>query len=639
MLKRHLLIAILILLWTFASNAQVPQLINYQALLTDATGNPIDGSRTIQFKIYPTETAGSEEWSEIHTVTASNGLFSVMLGSFTPIPYTLFDGNDKYLSLKVENDPEMTPRKRLVSVGYAFQTYNADKVDGKDASEFIQKGEVNSISSDMIQDDAVTTAKISPNVISSINSVSNDGGNIDLVEGNNVTITPDDANNRITISATTTGGGDNLGNHTATQNINLNGHWLSGDGDSEGIYVKDEGNVGIGTTNPTAQFHVSGINGALFEGIFNNGTIPKEGPGARMMWYPAKAAFRVGHLDVPNGNFWDDDSIGNGSIAMGGNTVATGLNSIALGMATWARNDGATSMGFNTLASGHNSTAMGQRTKAVGHHSTAMGSRTIASGTNSTAMGGETTASGEFSTAMGEFTMASGRGSLSIGYGTRARGLYSFAAGEAAKANHSGCFVWSGCRVNLSDSIASTNQNQFIVRAPGGVYFYSDVQPTVGVLLNPGASSWSSISDSTKKENFKLADGEDILRKISNFNLGTWNYKGQEPTKYRHYGPMAQDFYAAFGCDGIGTIGNDTTLSSADFNGINFITIQALEKRTTALRNQISDLKMENEQLKTELDQMKSVITDLSESLLKLQAQSTLGNEARGVSEVVKLTK
>jgi len=42
---------------------------------------------------------------------------------------------------------------------------------------------------------------------------------------------------------------DNLGNHKATQNLEMQGHWISNDGDDEGIYVNDEGNIGIGTDN------------------------------------------------------------------------------------------------------------------------------------------------------------------------------------------------------------------------------------------------------------------------------------------------------------------------------------------------------------------------------------------------------
>ncbi|MCB0534615.1 MAG: hypothetical protein KDD14_20600, partial [Saprospiraceae bacterium] len=51
--------------------------------------------------------------------------------------------------------------------------------------------------------------------------------------------------------------GDNLGNHTSTQNLKLNGNWLSGDGGSEGIFINNSGNVGIGTNNPNAKMKVT----------------------------------------------------------------------------------------------------------------------------------------------------------------------------------------------------------------------------------------------------------------------------------------------------------------------------------------------------------------------------------------------
>jgi hypothetical protein len=64
------------------------------------------------------------------------------------------------------------------------------------------------------------------------------------------------------ISGGTGGGGggvaDNLGNHTATQNISLGGHWLSEDGDNEGVSVDSSGNVGIGTDAPSEKLEVVG---------------------------------------------------------------------------------------------------------------------------------------------------------------------------------------------------------------------------------------------------------------------------------------------------------------------------------------------------------------------------------------------
>ena len=52
------------------------------------------------------------------------------------------------------------------------------------------------------------------------------------------------------------GGLDNLGNHTATTNIQLGANWLSGDGGAEGLRVDASGNVGVGIAAPSDNFHV-----------------------------------------------------------------------------------------------------------------------------------------------------------------------------------------------------------------------------------------------------------------------------------------------------------------------------------------------------------------------------------------------
>ena len=56
---------------------------------------------------------------------------------------------------------------------------------------------------------------------------------------------------------------------------------------------------------------------------------------------------------------------------------------------------------------------------------------------------------------------------------------------------------------------------------------------------------------------------------------------------------MAQDFFAAFGHDGIGNVGPDATINSGDIAGILMIAVQALEKRTAELKQneaQIAEL-------------------------------------------------
>ena len=98
-----------------------------------------------------------------------------------------------------------------------------------------------------------------------------------------------------------------------------------------------------------------------------------------------------------------------------------------------------------------------------------------------------------------------------------------------------------------------------------------------------GQVAFSASSDKTKKENFQPVNGEEVLGKIRTFELSSWNFIGHDPKEFRHYGPMAQDFFAAFGHDGVGQIGSDTTINSGDLAGILMIAVQALEKRTAEL--------------------------------------------------------
>jgi len=204
---------------------QVPQLINYQGVLIDpSTGQPVDDDTyEMVFSIYDVATGGSAIWTEIQSVTTKDGLYSVLLGSTTPLSPTILTGPEKYLGIKVGSDPEMAPRKRIVSVAYSILSEDAHKLEGKEASDFVQTGQANSISTDMLQNDAVTTAKILPNVVSSLDGVSNDGGDIDLVAGSNVSITPDDVHNQITISTSGDAGWSLTGNSGTTPGTNFVG--------------------------------------------------------------------------------------------------------------------------------------------------------------------------------------------------------------------------------------------------------------------------------------------------------------------------------------------------------------------------------------------------------------------------------
>ena len=247
------LLLFMLVLWTSSVFAQIPQLISYQGMLTAPDGSPVSGEQSILFSLYDDSTGGTLLWSETRAVTVTEGLFSLLLGTVTPIPFSAFDTTAVYLGLTVGVDPEMVPRSRLVSMAYAFQSYNASMLGGKPASSFVEQGADTSISTDMIKDDAVTADKIGPSFIHSIDGVSNGNGDVDLVPGNYIEITPDDGANTITIGLTDIGGGggtggDNLGNHQAEMNIVMGSYFISGDGDSEGIRIQNDGDVNVNKT-------------------------------------------------------------------------------------------------------------------------------------------------------------------------------------------------------------------------------------------------------------------------------------------------------------------------------------------------------------------------------------------------------
>ncbi|MFA4906457.1 MAG: hypothetical protein WC645_08150, partial [Candidatus Margulisiibacteriota bacterium] len=174
--------------------------------------------------------------------------------------------------------------------------------------------------------------------------------------------------------------------------------------------------VGTSTASIPAKLSVDGS--VLFSG--NSGATPVSGPGTRMMWIPAKGAFRAGSVDlisVGDGTEWDDANIGSYSTAFGLLTKANGMASVALNDSTIASGTGSTAIGGQTIASGVHSFASGEFTLASGDVATAMGDYTIASGAMSFAVGYLATAAGNYSVSIGSYTSSTATNSFTIGLG------------------------------------------------------------------------------------------------------------------------------------------------------------------------------------------------------------------------------
>jgi hypothetical protein len=133
---RFFSLVVLISIFAFStlSFAGVPQMINYQGKLTTPSGALIDSTLSMVFTLYHGQGDASPAWAETLVVLVEKGIFSVVLGNVHAIPYDIFDGAVKYLGVKAGNDPEMSPRKEVVSVGYAFKSEYSDTANyAKDA--------------------------------------------------------------------------------------------------------------------------------------------------------------------------------------------------------------------------------------------------------------------------------------------------------------------------------------------------------------------------------------------------------------------------------------------------------------------------------------------------------------------------
>jgi hypothetical protein len=238
-------------------------------------------------------------------------------------------------------------------------------------------------------------------------------------------------------------------------------------------------------------------------------------------------------------------------------------------------------------------------------------------------------------------------------------GNYSFVAGQDARTFNNGTFVWAD---STPGTFSSTGDNQFCIKAQGGIQLAAGtsmffgtstrqmlnlfgIQYGIGVqsgdqyfrsasdfcwfrggvhnnnlhdagggtelmrLDNAGnltiSGSFGPLSDRNAKEHFDSINPREVLAKVSALPISTWNYK-TDPAS-RHLGPMAQDFYAAFG------LGADNKhITTVDADGVTFAAIQGLnekmESENALLREQLSRQQTQNAELKQRLERLEKLV-------------------------------
>jgi hypothetical protein len=257
-----------------------------------------------------------------------------------------------------------------------------------------------------------------------------------------------------------------------------------------------------------------------------------------------------------------------------------------------------------TVGGGYHNTASGiLATVGGGSYNTASGLYATVAGGGADSLERANQATQDYATVGGGYDNSAGGVGSTVPGGSynSASGDYSFAAGYGARANHQGSFVWADSHDFFFDS---TVDDSFKVRATGGVRFVVGIDAsgnmTWSCSIGNGSNNWNCSSDRNLKENFEDVDALQVLDRLSQVPIQTWNAKGADPGT-RHMGPMAQDFYAAFG---LGE--DDKHISTGDAGGVALAAIQGLyqlnqqlEAENAAQQGQIDTLEARLEALET----------------------------------------
>jgi hypothetical protein len=174
----------------------------------------------------------------------------------------------------------------------------------------------------------------------------------------------------------------------------------------------------------------------------------------------------------------------------------------------------------------------------------------------------------------------------------------------ASNNGFSGTFIWSdGSATASADTFRNTANNEFAARATGGFRFRTNLTGTTGCNLPAGSGVFNCTSSRLTKENFELVDGEGVIAKLRTIPVSTWNYI-TEGQNVRHMGPMAEDFYAAFG---LGV--NSQSIGVQDLTAVSLAAVKELDERT-----------LELEKKSAEVDQLRAQLSEVMARLAALEA-------------------
>ena len=153
-----------------AAAQDMPDVLPYQGMLTDADGAPLDGSVDITFRLYESSDAAEPVWTEaIDDAIVEEGVFYVYLGQEVAVWDDLIDGQTRYLGIEINGDGEMAPRQKVGAVPYAVLSGNARALGGYPADTFVTQNDLDArgylIDADIVARNYVTNAEIDARIL------------------------------------------------------------------------------------------------------------------------------------------------------------------------------------------------------------------------------------------------------------------------------------------------------------------------------------------------------------------------------------------------------------------------------------------------------------------------------------------
>lgn len=163
--------------------------------------------------------------------------------------------------------------------------------------------------------------------------------------------------------------------------------------------------------------------------------------------------------------------------------------------------------------------------------------------------------------------------------------------------NSSSDFVGFRLKTALGEIHFNNSQQEFRINIVDGDTRELNLNATGDLDI---AGSYGQLSSRTVKTDIHELDGHLVLDKLVQLEVKEWRYKKEAGE--RHVGPMAEDFYAAFG------LGPDSKhVSPGDMAGVSLAAAKALHKKVEDQRETIEEQRGQLEQLRTKVEELEEL--------------------------------